>query len=59
VELLNERSTVEAGEEGDEVFDWRAELKLMEEENKKNQVTPPPPSPQAQYKGIPLEMNES
>jgi hypothetical protein len=43
VELLNERSTVEAGEEGDEVFDWRAELKLMEEENKKNQVTPPPP----------------
>jgi len=40
VELLEEETATEAGEDGDEDFDWRAELKLMEEENKRNEVTP-------------------
>ena len=33
-----EEPTAEAGEEIKEDFDWRAELKLMEEENKRSEV---------------------
>jgi len=43
-----EATTAKVEEEGDDDFDWRAELKLMEEENKNNEVTPPSFGPQYQ-----------